>query len=178
MIYFISILETIFEWIAIIAGIGLACWVTYYILYKLAHQAASHAMEEREQKLQHEIEELKNRELKFKTDADQKREELLAIKKETENKEEKAKAILSNAEKLRETSETNVLQIKKENEKLRNELQGARARSKRLKEATAKAATSAVIPVTGATSMPPHQLQNKRQLEDNNKIKKQNRILE
>ncbi len=57
---------------------------------------------------------------------------LLNKKKEADIKEKESKEMLVNAEKIREESQQKVDQLNRENSKLRNELNAARQRSKRL----------------------------------------------
>jgi hypothetical protein len=109
----ISILETIFWWLAIIIGSVLVCGLIYFILYWFAYSAATKYVKEQEQKLAQEREKLNQREIAYKADADKKYQQTLQIKQEADEQKEKAKEILSNAEKLRETSEIKIQKIKK-----------------------------------------------------------------
>jgi F0F1-type ATP synthase membrane subunit b/b' len=127
-----DIIETILVWLLIIVGIVIACGVTYCILYWLAHQAATKAMEEREKKLAEESKKFEEKELRFKAYGDEKYAELMSLKKEVTIKEEQAKEILSNVEKIREETKIKIDKLTRENTQLRNDLVGARQRANRL----------------------------------------------
>lgn len=127
-----EIINTVLIWLGTFVGFAIIAGIIYLIIYLGAKWAAEKVMQEKQAQLDQQNQEFIEKEKRYKNYVKDSNAMLLNKKNETDIKAEQAKEMLMNADKIREQSQQKVDQLTRENSKLRNELNAARQRAKRL----------------------------------------------